>query len=78
MMSDEPLAALAGIRKRYGSIVALDGLDLEVQPGELLAVLGENGAGKTTAIGVLLGLVRPDAGEVSLFGRSLPPGATSA
>jgi ABC-2 type transport system ATP-binding protein len=76
MMSDASVAALAGIRKRYGSIVALDGLDLEVLPGALLAVLGENGAGKTTAIGVLLGLVRPDAGEVSLFGR--PPAELAA
>jgi ABC-2 type transport system ATP-binding protein len=70
MVSDDSVAALCGVRKRYGSTVALDGLDLEVLPGELLAVLGPNGAGKTTALGVLLGLVRPDAGTASLFGSS--------
>ncbi|MEO8113773.1 MAG: ABC transporter ATP-binding protein [Phenylobacterium sp.] len=64
------LAALSGVRKRYGSTIALDGLDLEVREGELLAVLGPNGAGKSTAIGLLLGLQRPDEGQAVLFGRS--------
>jgi ABC-2 type transport system ATP-binding protein len=65
------LARLSGAKKRFGTTVALDGLDLEVRAGELLAVLGPNGAGKTTAIGLLLGLQQPDAGEARLFGR--PP-----
>jgi ABC-2 type transport system ATP-binding protein len=69
--SAEPFAVLVGARKRYGKIVALDGLDLDVRPAELLAVLGPNGAGKTTAIGMLLGLIAPDSGTARLFGR--PP-----
>jgi len=64
------LAELKGVSKRFGSLVALDGLDLEVHPGELLAVLGPNGAGKTTAISLMLGLRRPDSGSARLFGQS--------
>jgi ABC-2 type transport system ATP-binding protein len=68
--TDQDLARLAGVEKRYGETVALNGLDLEVRGGELLAVLGPNGAGKTTAIALMLGLQAPDKGEVALFGRS--------
>jgi ABC-type multidrug transport system ATPase subunit len=64
------LAELAGVSKRFGKMVALDGLDLQIRRGELVAVLGPNGAGKTTAISLFLGLAQPDAGSVSLFGRS--------
>jgi ABC-2 type transport system ATP-binding protein len=58
----------AGLTKRYGSVRALDGLDLEVGVGEVHAFLGPNGAGQTTAIRILLGLLRKDGGEVSLLG----------
>ncbi len=57
-----------GLTKRYGRVVALDGLDLEVGAGEVHAFLGPNGAGKTTAIRILLGLLKADAGEVTLLG----------
>lgn len=62
------VARLAGAVKRYGRLVALDGVDLMLRRGELLAVLGSNGAGKSTSIGLLLGLIRPDAGRAELFG----------
>ena len=75
-MNDSCLAELSGVHKRYGSTVALDGLDLEVGHRELLAVLGPNGAGKTTAISLLLGLQQPDAGTARLFGQS--PNALAA
>ena len=65
-----PSATLATARKRYGEVVALDGVDLDVRPGELLALLGPNGAGKSTAIALLLGLIEPDEGEARLFGAS--------
>src|SRR5450432_4229033 len=58
------LAEMRGVSKRFGGVVALDGLDLEVRRGELLALLGPNGAGKTTSIGLMLGLEQPDAGWV--------------
>jgi ABC-2 type transport system ATP-binding protein len=67
---DQCLAELSGVSKRFGKIVALDGVDLKVQRGELFALLGPNGAGKTTAISLWLGLGQPDAGSVRLFGQS--------
>ena len=59
----------AGLRKSYGSVVAVDGLDLEVGVGECFGLLGPNGAGKTTTVEILEGLLRPDAGEVEVLGR---------
>jgi ABC-2 type transport system ATP-binding protein len=58
----------AGVVKRYGDVVAVDGLDLEVRQGECLGLLGPNGAGKTTTIEILEGLLRPDAGDVEVLG----------
>jgi ABC-2 type transport system ATP-binding protein len=69
-MTMAPLAELTMVRKRFGALVALDGLSLEVRRGELLAVLGPNGAGKSTAIALLLGLQRPAEGSVRLFGQA--------
>jgi len=67
-----PLAVEArDIRKHFGSVTALDGLTLSVNVGEIYGLLGPNGSGKTTFIRVLAGLVRPDAGDITIFGR--PP-----
>ncbi len=63
-----PVAA-RGLVKRYGHVVAVDGVDLNVQAGDISGVLGPNGAGKTTAMRMMLGLLHPDEGEVRLFGR---------
>jgi ABC-2 type transport system ATP-binding protein len=60
--------SVSGLVKSFGNTRALDGLDLEVAPGEVHGFLGPNGAGKTTTIRVLLGLIRHDAGAVSLLG----------
>jgi ABC-2 type transport system ATP-binding protein len=59
---------IRGLVKRFGSAVALDGLDLEVPTGEAFGFVGPNGAGKTTTIRVLLDLIRPTAGTVSVLG----------
>ena len=59
---------VSGLVKRFGKTTALDGLDLTVRTGEVHAYLGPNGAGKTTTIRILLGLLRKDAGEVTLLG----------
>ena len=64
-----PLAVrCSGLVKRYGDVVAVDGLDLNVSPGMCFGLLGPNGAGKTTTIEILEGLLGADAGEVELFG----------
>ncbi|WP_040167814.1 ABC transporter ATP-binding protein [Microbacterium gorillae] len=66
-----PLAVDArGLTKRFGSFTAVDGLDLSIRQGEVVAFLGPNGAGKTTTIDMLLGLSQPDSGTVQLFGQS--------
>ena len=67
--------AVRGLRKRYGAIDAVDGLDLAVHRGELYGVLGPNGAGKTTTIRMALGLIMPTAGEVEVLGERVAPGA---
>ena len=66
-----------GLTKSYGAAKALDGLDLEVAPGELRGLLGLNGAGKTTLLRALFGLIRPDSGSVELLGRPLERGQVS-
>ncbi|MDQ6897137.1 MAG: ABC transporter ATP-binding protein, partial [Actinomycetota bacterium] len=62
------IISVRGLRKAFGSSIALDGLDLEVEAGQVHGFLGPNGAGKSTTIRVLLGLVRADAGEATLLG----------
>ena len=64
-----PAAVCADLHKRYGGRAAVDGVSFTVGRGEVVGLLGPNGAGKTTVIKMLLGLVRPDAGEVLLLGR---------
>jgi ABC-2 type transport system ATP-binding protein len=61
-------AQLTAVTKRYGETVALEKLDLSIQPGELLALLGANGAGKTTAVRIILGLAAPNEGTATVFG----------
>ena len=68
-------ARTRGLRKTYGSTVAVDQVDLDVPDGAVLGMLGPNGSGKTTTIRMLLGLVQPTAGEVELLGQPMPGGA---
>jgi simple sugar transport system ATP-binding protein len=64
-----PLLSLRAIRKRFGATTALDGIDLELQAGEIHAVLGENGAGKSTLMNLLAGVIRADDGELRIDGH---------
>jgi ABC-2 type transport system ATP-binding protein len=61
---------LRHLHKSYGTVHAVAGLDLTIEPGEIVAFLGPNGAGKTTTVDMILGLARPDSGTVSVFGLS--------
>ena len=64
-----PAVACRGLVKRYPDVLAVDGLDLDVWPGECFGLLGPNGAGKTTTVEMLEGLTTPDAGTIELLGR---------
>ena len=68
-MTDAPPVAARALVKRYGELVAVDHVDLTVEPGDVFGYLGPNGAGKTTSLRMLLGLIRPSEGRVELFGR---------
>ena len=61
-----------GISRRFGERQALQSLSMAVRPGEIYGFLGPNGAGKTTAIRCILGLIQPDAGSVTILGRTDP------
>jgi ABC-2 type transport system ATP-binding protein len=67
-MTSEPAISVRGLRKTYGDVNAVDGIDLEVQHGEVFALLGPNGAGKTTAVEIMEGHRNRTAGEVSVLG----------
>src|SRR6202022_3744225 len=67
----QPLLAVKGLVKRFGGFRALDELNFDLKPGEILGLVGPNGSGKTTCINVISGLYRPDAGEVYFEGRPI-------
>jgi len=68
VLEREPVIWTSGLTKRYGTLTAVDDLDLEVFPGEIFGLLGQNGAGKTTTILMLLGLSDPTVGEANVMG----------
>ena len=72
MVSTQPAVEARGLVKRFGNITAVAGMDLHVDVGEVYGILGPNGAGKTTFMRMLFGLIRPDAGDLRIYGRSWP------
>src|SRR4051812_8086204 len=74
--ADTPDIRLAGVRKLYGDVVAVDGVDLDIRRGEFFTLLGPSGSGKTTCLRMIAGFERPDAGSIELAGDDvsrLPP-----
>ena len=72
-MSVQPLLSIKGITKAYPGVVANDDVSFDIPPGEVHALLGENGAGKSTLVKMIYGLVRPDAGSMTLNGAAFTP-----
>ena len=64
-----PILSIRNLRRSFGRVVAVDGLDLDVEEGEIYGFLGVNGAGKTTTIRMLMGIVAPDSGTIRLHGE---------
>ena len=71
-MAETIAVDIEGIRKNFGGLRALDGVNLHIKTGEIYGLLGPNGAGKTTIIRSIVGLVAPDAGTVTVLGRRMP------
>ena len=71
------MSNVAEVSKQYGSVVAVDRVCLRVDAGQIYALLGLNGAGKTTLMRTLLGLVRPSAGRLRLWGTPVDPRSTT-
>lgn len=68
-MTQQPVLSARGLVKRYGRVTAIDHCDFDLYPGEVLGVIGDNGAGKSSLIKALSGAVRPDAGEILVDGK---------
>src|SRR3954447_17456708 len=71
--SGRAMVTATGLTKRYGDLVAVDAIDLQVQAGDVYGLLGPNGAGKTTFMRMLFGLVRPDGGTIEIAGEPVQP-----
>lgn len=67
----EPIIAASNLTKRFGRVLAVDGLDLIVERGEIFGFLGPNGAGKSTTLRMMVGLIRPTRGKIHLFGHDI-------
>ena len=67
----EPMMTARGLVKRYGHVTAINGADFDLYPGEVLAIVGDNGAGKSSLIKALTGALIPDAGEITLDGKQV-------
>ncbi|MEI9889785.1 MAG: ATP-binding cassette domain-containing protein [Caulobacteraceae bacterium] len=66
-----PVLTVAGLKKVYDGLIAVDGVSFEVAPGEIVGLVGPNGAGKTTTISMIMGVLEPSAGQVHIDGVDL-------
>jgi ABC-2 type transport system ATP-binding protein len=70
-MAEQPAVLAEGVRRRFGSVLALDGVSFEVTPATVFGLLGPNGAGKTTMVRILTTLLLPDEGRAEVLGREV-------
>ncbi|MEG0750193.1 MAG: ATP-binding cassette domain-containing protein, partial [Carnobacterium sp.] len=66
-----PILEIKNLKKSFGSNEVLKGVDFTVYPGEIIGYIGTNGAGKSTTVKMILGLLKPDSGEITIFGKPL-------
>src|SRR6188768_4520623 len=76
-VTTDPVIRVRGLVKQYGDVRAVDGIDFDVQPGEVFGLLGPNGAGKTTTVEILEGLRTPDGGQAIVLGLDVADGTDS-
>ncbi len=69
--ADQPLLELSGVTKSFGGLAAVQGVDLQIRPKEIVSIIGPNGAGKTTVFNLITGIYRPTSGDIRLDGRSI-------
>ncbi len=69
-----PVLEVQDVRKAYGPKIAVEGVSFSVEKGQVLGLLGPNGAGKTSLIRMIMDIIRPDSGEIKIFGETLSPG----
>ena len=74
MPQSSPAIALYSVRKTFRTVVAVENVSFEVQPGEIFGLLGPNGAGKTTLLRLIMDIFRPDSGSIRIFGHQLSEG----
>ena len=70
-MDKKPLIEIKNLVKKFGAFTALNGVSLDVYPGEVHALLGDNGAGKSTTINSITSLVKPSDGDIEIFGKNI-------
>ena len=71
MTEPDPVVDIQGLSKRFGRATAVDDVSLSIRPGTTLGLLGPNGAGKSTTLRMLMGMLRPTAGTINVFGRDM-------
>ncbi|MFF0632331.1 ABC transporter ATP-binding protein [Nocardia sp. NPDC004151] len=76
--SAEAVLTVTGLRRAFGGVQAVDGVEFSIAPGEFVSIIGPNGSGKSTTVNLISGVLRPDAGEVLVRGRRIRPGRPEA
>jgi len=76
--SDDPVLTVTGLRRSFGGVRAVDGIEFSVAPGEFVSIVGPNGSGKSSTINLISGVLRPDSGRILVHGKRIRPGSPEA